>query len=474
MNKFSYPIICISCITLIATGCAPKLVEKIVDQRIPQTYTGSQDSASSAEMSWKEFFTDTHLIELIDTALQNNQELNIVLQEIEVSRQEIRERKGDYLPLVNLGAGAGADKVGRYTRNGAVEANHNIEGSREFPEPLGDYTVGAYANWEVDIWRKLRNAKQSAVMRYLASVEGKNFMVTHLVAEVADAYYELLALDNELAIIQRNIAIQSNALEVVRLQKQSAKVTELAVKRFEAQLLNTEALQYDIRQQIIEAENRINFLVGRFPQPVERSAQPFSDLLPTAVYAGLPSDLLQYRPDITQAEQQLAAAKLDVKVARANFYPSLDLRAGVGLQAFNPAFLMTPESIIYSAAGELMAPLINRNAIKAMYYGANAKQVQAVFNYEQTVLQAYIEVVNQLARINNLEQRYTLKDQQVQALTESIEISNNLFRSARADYMEVLLTQREALEARFELIETKQEQMNAMVKVYQALGGGWN
>jgi multidrug efflux system outer membrane protein len=181
------------------------------------------------------------------------------------------------------------------------------------------------------------------------------------------------------------------------------------------------------------------------------------------------------RPDIKQAELDLSAAKLDVKIAKANFYPSFRITAGLGYQAFNPKFLFTsPQSLLYSLAGNLAAPLINRNAVKANYSSANAKQMQAVYNYEQSILNGYIEVANQLSKINNLEQSYTLKSQQVAALTESISISNSLFRSARADYMEVLLTQRDALESRMDLIETKMEQMKAMINVYQALGGGWD
>jgi multidrug efflux system outer membrane protein len=130
--------------------------------------------------------------------------------------------------------------------------------------------------------------------------------------------------------------------------------------------------------------------------------------------------------------------------------------------------------MIYSAAGELMAPLINRNAIKAYYYSASSKQLQNVYNYERTILRAHIEVANQLSNISNLEKSYAFKEKQVQALNESINISTRLFKSARADYMEVLLTQRDALESRFDLIETKMQQMHAMVNVYRALGGGWN
>jgi outer membrane protein TolC len=160
-------------------------------------------------------------------------------------------------------------------------------------------------------------------------------------------------------------------------------------------------------------------------------------------------------------------------VAKARFYPSLSISAGVGYQAFNPSYLVKPESLLYSLAGELAAPLINRNAIKAEYYSANSKQVQAVYNYERTILNAYVEVANQVAKISNTEKAYDLKSKQVDALNQSIDISNDLFMSARADYMEVLMTQRDALESKFELIETKMQQMNATVNIYRALGGGW-
>ena len=244
--------------------------------------------------------------------------------------------------------------------------------------------------------------------------------------------------------------------------------------RFEAEVLKNRSNQFDIQQRIVETENRINFLVGRYPQPVTRSSAGFSNLVPDSISGGIPSQLLSYRPDIRQAELELSAAKLDVKAAKANFYPSVRLTAGVGLNAFDAAYLTeTPASLLYNVAGDLVAPVVNRNAIKAAYIGANAHQLQAVYDYERTVLNAYVEVVNQLSNIQNLRSSYDLRKQQVDALSSSITISTNLFRSARADYMEVLLTQRDALESKFELVETQKQRMNAMVNVYQALGGGW-
>ncbi|HWY13096.1 MAG TPA: TolC family protein, partial [Bacteroidia bacterium] len=437
-------------------------------------YTNSKDSVNSAKIKWKDFFSDPNLITLIDTALKNNQELNIVLQEINIANNEVRGRKGAYLPYLNVGAGAGVEKVGKYTSQGASDDANDITPGKKVPNPLGNFIVGADVSWEVDIWKKLRNARKVAVFKYLSTVEGKNFMVTRLIAEIATSYYELMALDNQLEILKKNIQIYQNSLEIVKLEKQAARVTELAVKRFEAEVLKNQSRQFYIMQQITVTENRINFLVGRFPQPVSRNSAAFSNLIPDSMRAGIPSQLLQNRPDIRQAEQQLTAAKLDVKVAKAEFYPTLMITAGAGYRAFNPQFLVTtPQSLIYSLAGTLVAPLINRNAIKANYYSANSRQIQAVYNYEKTILGAHIEVVNQLSNISNLKKSYDLKAKQVDALTQSIDISTGLFKSARADYMEVLLTQRDALESKFELIETKMQQMNAMVNIYQALGGGW-
>jgi outer membrane protein, multidrug efflux system len=191
------------------------------------------------------------------------------------------------------------------------------------------------------------------------------------------------------------------------------------------------------------------------------------------VHAGIPAQLLANRPDVKQAELNLVAAKLDVKAAKASFYPTLGISAGIGYQAFNPSYLLKPQSLLYSLAGDLAAPLINRNGIKAVYFSANSRQIQALYDYERIIINAYVEVANQVSKVSNLEKSYDYKSKEVQALTQSITISNDLFTSARADYMEVLLTQRDALESRFDLIDTKLQQMNAVVNIYRALGGGW-
>lgn len=457
------------------TACKlPEVAQRAENKNTPVSFNGSQDTVSSASIQWRNFFTDPNLINLIDTALKNNQELNITLQDIEIAKNEIKAKKGELLPNVTYGVGAGLDKVGRYTSSGAGDASTEITPGKGVPEVLPDYHFGLQANWEADIWHKLRNSKKAAINHYLSTVEGKNFVITNLIAEVANSYYELLASDNQLETVRKNIELQSNALELMKIQKQATRVNELAVRKFEAEVLSSKSLEFDIQQDIIENENKINFLLGRFPQPIIRDKSSFTDLVPATVHTGLPAQLLANRPDIKQAEYELAAAKLDVKVAKAQFYPSLGISAAIGYQAFNPSYLLrTPESLIYSLAGDLAGPLINRNAIKAEYSSANAKQLQAVFDYEKAILNGYIEVANQMSKISNLQKSYDLKSKQVTALTQSIDISNDLFKAARADYFEVLMTQRDALQSKLELIETKKQQLNAVVDIYQALGGGW-
>jgi multidrug efflux system outer membrane protein len=462
-------------ICLFILSCkAPDLMQVAENKAVPHSFNEVRDTTNMANLAWRNFFTDTNLVSLIDTALKNNQELQITLQDIGIAKNDIRLRQGQLSPTVNARIGAGVEKVGRYTSQGAGDASTEIAPGLETPDPLMDYSAIISANWEVDIWKKLHNGKKAAVARYLSTVEGKNFVLSNLIAEVASSYYELLALDSQLEIVKQNISLQKNALEIVKVQKLASRATELAVQKFQAEVLKSQSLEFDIAQRIVESENRINFLLGRYPRVIPRDKTRFLELEPVAVSAGIPSQLLANRPDIKQAELDLVAAKLDVKVARAEFYPSFAISAALGFQAFKPSYLVKfPESMLYSLAGDLAGPLINRNAIKAEFYSANARQLQSMYNYERTILNAYVEVSNQLSSINNLGKSYDLKSKQVAALTRSIEISNDLFKSTRADYLEVLMTQRDALEAKLELIDTKKEQLNATVIVYKSLGGGW-
>ena len=454
----------------LGASCVPALPggpARAPNRHVPETFGGDAEADNSAVVDWREFFTDPHLVALIGVALANNQELNVTVQEMLIASNEVMARRGEYLPSLGAAAGAGLDRVGRYTSQGQADEHTGVA-----PD-LQSYSVGLYASWEVDVWGRLRNAADAARLRYLATREGRNFMVTRLVAEIASRYYELMALDRQLEIVRDNVRLQEESLEMVRLQQQAARVTMLAVRRFEAQLQGFQSRQFEIGQRIVETENQLNLLLGRFPAPIARSSENFLSLQPV-VHAGLPTQLLENRPDVRRAELELRAAQLDVSAARARFYPSLRLDGRLGFQAFDVTRLVdTPDSILYGLLAGITAPLLNRNGITAEYFSANSRQVQAVLRYERAILSAYLDVNTGLSLLRNLSRSYELKAQQVARLTESVEISTLLFNSARAEYLEVLTTRRDSLEAQMELIETRQRQLTATVTLYQALGGGW-
>ena len=457
------------------TGCLPTQVAKHTSTKpAPNSYSIGSDTANIATISWKEYFADKNLINLIDTALIKNYDVLTALQRIEAASGGVQFGKGMLLPSVSANGVAAIRRFGLYTMDGAGNSTTDILPGQVVPTNLPDYFVGLQTTWEADITGKLRNRKKAAVARYLSSMEGKNWIVTSLVAEVASTYYGLQALDQELEMIRENISLQQDALSVVTIQKESGAANELAVRQFNAQLLNTRSLEIEIAQQIIEVENKINFLLGRYPQPINRETTLFTHAIPARIKTGIPSDLLRNRPDIKQAELELIAAKADVKAARAAFYPSLNITGGVGFQAFKPNLLFTsPESFAFSLIGGLYAPLINRSAIKANFKGATAYQVETLYNYQRSILNGYLEVYTEVNNIQNLQKIFALRDEEVAVLSRSIETSNELFRTGRATYLEVLLAQQNALNARLDFIDVRKRQLLSNVNIYKALGGGW-
>ena len=462
------------CCIFLSSCKTPSGAQATNSQVIPQSYTGQKDTTNSAQIKWRDFFADPYLVALIDTAIKKNLDLMMTFQEIEVAKSNVRLKSGQMYPTISGAGSAGKTKVGRYTSEGAGDASAEITPGRLVPSPLNDYMLGLQTSWEADIWGKLRNSKKAAVSRYLESVEGKNFVITNLVADVANTYYELLALDNELEILRKTIQLQKNGLEIVKVQKEAAVANELAVKQFEAQLYNSQGQEFDLLQQIAENENKLNALLGRFPQKIVRDQTTFAARMPRTIQTGIPAQLLNNRPDIRQAEQELIATKCDVKAAQAAFYPSLNLTGSLGFQAFKTSYLFTsPESLIYSIIGDLTVPLVNRSAIKADFDKANAYQLEALFTYQRSILNGFVEVSNELSNIRHSEQTVLFKSKEAEALDKAVEVSLDLFKSARASYLEVLSAQRDALGTRLELIEAKKQQFNAVTNIYKALGGGW-
>jgi NodT family efflux transporter outer membrane factor (OMF) lipoprotein len=445
---------------------------------VPPGFNGATSPDNVAQLRVDEFYNDPTLTRLVCQAVANNRELKILEEEIQIAGNEVRRRRGAYFPFVTIGAGAGLNRPSLFTAEGALEEQVNVRPGQPFPNPLPNYGGALNISWQLDIWRQLRNARDAAIQRYYAAIDRRNYFVTRMVADIAQNYYQLMAFDQRLAVLNRIIGIQQTSLEAATKLFNAGRGSRLAIRRFEAEVRKNQSEKLIVRQDIIEAENRINRLAGRFPQAVERNSAGFFDLTIHTLSVGVPAQLLQNRPDIREAERELVAAGLDVKVARANFFPKFALTAGVGYEAFNLKYLFTPESLIGNVAGNLTAPLINKSAIRADYMNANAQQLQSLYNYQRVIITAFTEVVNRLTQVQNYSRSIEIKRQQLQSLEAAVEFATSLFQSPRlgakdqVDYLDVLTVQRDLLDARTVLIDTKQQQLAAIVNVYQALGGG--
>jgi outer membrane protein, multidrug efflux system len=477
---FNHKIIGVVMIVWLLGSC--KIKQEIPQNRpllaMPTKFTTKTDSTNNTLPIIKAFFSDTTLVGLIDDALSNNFDLQMTLQKIEMARAGVRFTQGLGKPDLVGNIVIGERKFGNYTIDGVgnydTQFSTNIDDKQKIPNPIiPDYYLGVQSSWEIDLWGKIKSQKSSAVSKLLASEAGKNLIISELVSQVASAYYELLILDNELEFLEENIILQDRAVEIIKVLKQAGQANQLGVDLLNAQLLSSKSLKIEVKQEIIEVESKINFLVGRYPQSITRPKVAWSRVIPPKLSVSVPSKLLENRPDIKQAELELLATNANLFTAKAAFYPSLTLTGGLGLQSFKLLLLFNPASLAMNTFGGLTAPLANRRQIIADLMAAKADQKMAYIHYQKTIVNSFIEVYNQLNVIQNTNEMYDLKAQEVDVLRQSINTSAELFRSGRATYLEVITAQKNALQSQIELINLKKRQYNAVIGLYKSLGGGW-
>ncbi|TAD83808.1 MAG: TolC family protein [Bacteroidetes bacterium] len=441
-------------------------------------YPTATDTASAATIPWQSFFSDPVLKSLIAKALANNPDLKIATQRIEISRAQLMTAKAALLPNLQGGITLGADRFGRYTMNGVGNFDTNLSSDitkdQRIPEqPYTEMFVGLRSVWEIDIWKKLSNRRKSAAARFLAVQDERKLLQTLLVSETAQLYYTLLALDYELEVLKRNISLQQNELELIKVQKEAGRATELAVKQFSAQLMRTKSLEYEIKQQVVAAENQLNFITGSFPGTIARSGFLDQLKLPAMLSPGLPSSLLTRRPDILFAEKQLVAAGADVDAARAAYLPQLTITPYIGLSAFSPRLLFSPESIAAGALSGFMAPIFMQKQIQAAYEISIANNKMAYLEYEKIVLRSVQEVTTDLMAIENLRNSFRMKEQEIAELKDGLSIAGDLYNAGFATYLEIITAQRNVLDAELQRIVLMNNMLLAAVDLYRSLGGGW-
>ncbi|WP_143306976.1 TolC family protein [Chitinophaga vietnamensis] len=456
--------------TAIGACNTPKQLSLPEAVKLPETTT---DTVSLA--NFQQVFNDPDLRRLIDTAMHNNFDLLAASQRVAIAQQQLMMAKKAWLPHINGSLSAGIDRYGDYTMNGVgnydTNLSPNISEDQHIPSPTPEFFAGLRSSWEIDLWGKLRQQKVAAHARFLATSQGRQLLGTQIVAGIAGLYYELIALDHELAIIKRNIKLQEAAVATVTVQKAGGRATELAVQQFTAQLLSTRALEYGIKQQITATENQLNALTGKLPQPVKRSSVAAEEALPPAIQQGIPTTLLLQRPDIKRAEFELAAAQADVKAARAAFFPALTLTPYGGFNAFKAGLLFEPASIAWGAIGGLTVPIFNKQQLQSQFNISKAEAFTAFYNYQQIVLNGYQEVATALSKIANEQETWQLKSQEVAVLQDAVSTANTLFTTGYATYLEVITAQKSVLEAELALVTARRNVYQGMVTLYRTLGG---
>lgn len=456
-------------------ACAPSATVVAPKLAIPGQYAtgGSADGTRVADISWREYMGDKHLVALIDMAIAGNLDLAMAISRVELARAAFTATSGLRFPHVDAFAGAGVTRAGEYTAEGAGNRSTDITAGRRVPTILPNFEVALQASWEIDLWGRLKNQRSARLAEFLASVEGSRLAFTSLIAEVAMAYYELVANDEAIAVLTDAEQRSSQALEVVRLQKETARTTQLAVSQFEAELARVRALLIVAKQRVRLAETSIATLLGRFPAPVARSTASLTQPSPIRVRLGVPAELVELRPDIREATARLSATKFDAEAARAAFFPGVRLSAALGLTAFQPNLLFSPKSLAFAAGGGILAPLLNRAGLRGQLDAAKALQLQAIYHYQKTVIAAFVEVVDHVAAIEAAADLIEVVSQENAALNQAAAAAGELFKAGKATYLDILVAEQLALRARLEAIEVYKQRRLREISLYRALGGGW-
>jgi outer membrane protein, multidrug efflux system len=455
---------------IILSSCKVSKDINIPQAPLPASYRNAADTDTSgiAAIQWKTFFTDPDLQKLIDSAISKNYDMQIALKNIEAAQLIVKQSKLGYLPDAKLQISATLNRSSDNSLNGLSLSQFLGKSYIE------DYTAGAALSWEADIWGKIKNQKAKALAAYLQTTEAKKMIQTNLVADVAKDYFNLLMLDAQLAIADKNLLLNDSTLRIIKLQYDAGQVTALAVQQADAQRLAAAQLIPLLQQNIIVQENAVSILTGVLPAAVHRNFSINNIAFADKLSAGVPSALLSNRPDVKIQELELTIANAKTGIAKAAMYPSLTITATGGVNSFKASnWFNIPASLFGTVAGGITQPLFQRRELKTQYELAKVDREKTVLQFRQSVLTAVGEVADALAKNEKLKEQQLIAATRVTTLQRSIINADLLFKNGMANYLEVIIAQSNVLQDELELASLKKDQLNAAVELYRALGGGW-
>lgn len=434
--------------------------EDIVEISRYRTDQLPQDSLSMAAVSWREIFTDPILQGYIEEGLNNNMDIRIALQQLAIAEAYVKQGKAAYFPTLNGTARATHQEFSESSQFGGQVSSAN------------QFELSGGLSWEADIWGKIRSGKRAAEASYLQSVAAHQAVKSRLVANIASTYYQLLAIDEQIRVTEETIETRSKGLETTEALKEAGNVTEVGVKQTEAQLYTAQAILVDLKKQSRLMENTLSILLGSNPRDITRKTLE-EQSIDIPIETGVPSQLLSNRPDVMAAEYSLINAFEMTNVARSNFYPSLTINANGGFQSLELDKLFDVNSLFASVVGGLTQPIFNSRRIKTQYEVSKAQQEQALLQFKYSLLVASKEVSDAMYSIEAASEKITIKESENEAYNLATDYSEELLNNGFANYLEVLTAQERALNSSLDLVAAKNNRLQAIVDLYEALGGGW-
>jgi multidrug efflux system outer membrane protein len=444
-------------------GCAvgPDYERPVVDA--PETFRFEDAQArDTANLKWWMLFGDPQLERLIDIALAENKSVLIAAARVEEFYGRYGAQRGQQFPQVGVQADAGSQRLSRLSTP---------------PIPTGDVTADFFAvdlgvAFELDLWGRLRRASEAARADLLAAEENRRTVILSLVAAVATAYVNLLDLDRQLEVARNTVKTRAESLRIFEMRFEGGVISEMELQQVRSEYEVALAAIPLLELQIAQQENNLSVLLGRNPGPIARGGVLDELVLPT-VPAGLPSDLLERRPDIRQAEQQLIAANARIGVAKAAFYPSISLTGLLGTASDSLSDLFTGPAKTWTYAATLGQPLFTGGTLLGQLRASEAQQKQALLAYQQAIQTAFGEVENALVDQARSRERVAVQRRQVSALGRYAELARLRYDDGYTSYIEVLDAERSLFEAQLQLTQTQGQLYFALIELYKALGGGW-
>ncbi|WP_228448355.1 MULTISPECIES: efflux transporter outer membrane subunit [unclassified Chryseobacterium] len=454
-----------------AVSCGVQKYEQ-PEVKMPETFRSDsvvvEQNENIAKISYKDFFKDPVLVGLIDKAMVQNNDLQVALKQIEFASLAYTQSKWGNVPTISATANANINRPSDNSMNGMMAGQ--FMGKRY----MEDYTAALNFSWEADIWGKIKGRKEQALADYLKTQEAAKAVKTQVVAAVVQGYYNLLMLDTQLEITKSNLTYADNTLKFLVKQQELGLTTALAVQQQEIvkdQILKTIPA---IESSVATQENALSLLTGSMPEKIERKTSLNTVQSPDHIAAGVPSELLSYRPDVKTAELEVRKSAAAIHIAKMSMYPSLNITAQGGVNAFQISkWFSVPGSLFGMAAGAIAQPILNGKQLKTQYEQSKVLADQAEIGFKQSVLKAVGEVSDALVQIQKLEEQQKIAERLVVKSGEAVKKADLLFKYNSATYVEVIMAQTNKLNAELELASLKAQRLNAITALYRSVGGGW-